>query len=107
METFFLPTTVFGVEVSCVFTAKGDSMIGKGISDGDLIFVQRCETAEKGDTVVALIDGEEATLKTFVPLTDGRVMLKPENSAFEPIIVDPEKTRFEIQGVVKFVLKSI
>lgn len=106
VETFFLPTSIFGTEVSCVFKAKGDSMTGKGINNGDLVFVQSCETAEKGDTVVALIDGEEATLKTYVPLTDGRVMLQPENCFFDPIIIDPKKTRFEIQGVVKFVLKE-
>lgn len=106
VETFYLPTSIFGMNVSCAFRAKGDSMIGKGINDGDLVFVQSCDTAEKGDTVVALIDGEEATLKTYVPLADGRVKLQPENCFFDPIIIDPKETRFEIQGVVKFVLKE-
>ncbi len=65
---------------------RGESMINKGIFDGDIIFVQRTPVAENGEIVVALI-GEEATVKTFYK-ENGHFRLQPENDSFEPIIVD-------------------
>lgn len=65
---------------------RGESMINKGILDGDIIYAQRTPVAENGEMVVVLI-GDEATVKTFYK-EDGHFRLQPENDAFEPIIVD-------------------
>ena len=69
---------------------KGESMIEAGILDGDLVIVQRCQTAENGTIVVAMVDsddGPSATVKTFYR-ENGHFRLQPENSSMEPIIVD-------------------
>ncbi|MEJ2593079.1 MAG: transcriptional repressor LexA, partial [Candidatus Thiodiazotropha sp.] len=58
---------------------KGDSMIGAGILDGDLVVIERCDTADDGAIVVALIDDEEATLKRLKRLKSGRIKLIAEN----------------------------
>ena len=65
---------------------KGESMIGAGILDGDVVIVERTPVAENGQIVVALI-GDEATVKRFFK-EDGKYRLQPENPAMDPIIVD-------------------
>jgi len=80
----------------------GESMIEDQIRDGDLVLVEARKTAQPGETVVALIDGEEVTLKRFQP--QGRkIRLEPRNAAMEPIVVDSD--RVQIQGVVIGVLR--
>lgn len=64
----------------------GTSMIEAGILDGDIVIVERCQVAENGEIVVALID-DEATVKTFYK-ENGHFRLQPENSAMDPIIVE-------------------
>lgn len=64
----------------------GDSMINAGILDGDIVVVHKTETAENGEIVVALIE-DEATVKRFFK-ENGHYRLQPENSDYEPIIVD-------------------
>ena len=64
---------------------KGDSMINAGILDGDMIFIERTPYAENGDIVVALLDDDEVTLKTFYK-ENGIYRLQPENEAYEPIL---------------------
>jgi repressor LexA len=76
---------------------KGDSMIEDGIRDGDYIIVEGRESADNGETVVALI-GSEATVKKFYREPDGRVRLQPANAAMQPIMVDPAE--LAIRGVV-------
>ena len=77
----------------------GESMIGAGILDNDIVLARRQETADRGDIVVALID-DEATVKRYFPEPDG-VRLMPENEAFEPIIVRGEADHpFRIAGKV-------
>lgn len=66
---------------------KGMSMMNAGILDGDIVYAESCQSAERGEIVVALI-GDEATVKRLDFLDDGRVALMPENDAFEPIIPD-------------------
>ena len=63
----------------------GDSMIGAGIFEGDILIVRKTPTVENGEIVVALID-DEATVKTFYR-ENGMIRLQPENDALEPIIV--------------------
>jgi repressor LexA len=80
-----------------VLRVEGDSMIDEQIRDGDLIIVEQRSLARDGETVVALIDGERATLKKLYRDGD-RVRLQPANSDLPPIYVDPERLR--LQGVV-------
>ena len=74
---------------------KGNSMIGDHICDGDMVVVEPRKVARNGETVVALIDGQEATLKRFYN-DGGRIRLQPSNPAMKPIF--PKNV--EIQGVV-------
>jgi len=71
------------VPVDFCLRVKGDSMIDARIQDGDLVFVRRQNTVENGQIAVVLID-DEATLKRFYRTKDG-VILKPENSKYEPL----------------------
>lgn len=76
---------------------RGVSMIDEQIRDGDLVIVERRPRAEPGETVVAILDQEQATLKKFYP-EGRRIRLQPANEELEPIVVD--SGRVEIQGVV-------
>lgn len=80
-----------------VLRVEGDSMIEENIRDGDLIIVEQRDFATDGETVVALIDGQEATLKKLYR-EEGRVRLQPANPTLFPIFV--EEDRLRIQGVV-------
>jgi len=75
---------------------KGDSMTGAGIQDGDRVIVKQQGTAENGEIICALIEGE-ATLKRFFK-NDGVITLKPENEKYAPIILS--KGEFRIVGRV-------
>jgi repressor LexA len=86
-----------------VLRVKGSSMIEDHIQDGDFVIVERRNRAENGETVVALIDNENATLKRFYR-EDNRVRLQPANPEMEPIYV--EKGDFQIQGVVIGVMRK-
>ncbi|MGD8588134.1 MAG: transcriptional repressor LexA [Chromatiales bacterium] len=77
---------------------KGDSMIEAGILDGDLIIVKRQETAQDNDIVVALIDGEEVTLKRLRHRPHGQILLIAANPAIAPLSYPAE--RVQIQGVL-------
>ena len=82
---------------------KGDSMIDEQIRDGDLILVQARSSAENGQTVVALVDGE-ATVKKFYREADGRIRLQPANEGIQPIVSSAE--RVEIRGTVVAVIRK-
>ncbi len=81
-----------------VLRVQGDSMIEDGILDGDMVIVEKRETAENGEIVVALIDGIEATLKRLQKNRDGSVTLRPANSQMPPMRYPAARVR--IQGVV-------
>jgi len=84
-ETYPLPAElVDNAENVFMLTISGESMINAGILDGDYIVVKEGSTAENGDIVVALIDGEEATIKRFYR-EKNRIRLQPENDTMEPI----------------------
>ena len=83
-----------------VLTVMGDSMIDEHIRDGDLVVYERRANARNGDTVVALIAGEEATLKKFYR-EKSRIRLQPANTKYDPIYVRD----VEIQGVVIGVIR--
>jgi repressor LexA len=82
---------------------KGESMIGEGILDGDYIVVEARPTAEAGETVVALVNGE-ATVKKFYRERGGRVRLQPANPQMDPIIAKGKEV--EIRGVVVAVMRK-
>ena len=83
-----------------VLTVTGDSMIDEHISDGDLVVYEERSNPRNGDTVVALVAGEEATLKKFYK-EKGRIRLQPANEAYEPIFTRD----VQIQGVVIGVIR--
>ncbi|MFA6503085.1 MAG: transcriptional repressor LexA [Candidatus Paceibacterota bacterium] len=84
-------------------TVQGDSMIDEDIYDGDVIVVKQQNTARNGDTVVALIDNEGATVKKFYK-EKRQIRLQPANDSFEPIIIKRYQD-LKIQGVVIDVIK--
>jgi repressor LexA len=82
-----VPTGYAGHEDHFALRVSGDSMIGAGILDGDIVVVKRREDADEGDIVAALLSGaaeDEATVKRF-HREDGRIVLVPENPAMVPI----------------------
>ena len=98
-----LPLSLCGQGEFFLLRAVGDSMVGAGIEDGDLVLVRRQNHAEKGQIVVALI-GEEATLKRFYPEPGKkRIRLHAENPALTDIYVPS----CEVQGVAVKVIKDL
>ena len=85
-EYFSLPAYLIPKQKE-VFTLKvsGESMINAGIYDGDIVIVERCNTARNGEIVVAMTDENEVTLKTFYK-EDGYFRLQPENYTMKPFI---------------------
>ncbi|MCB9915776.1 MAG: transcriptional repressor LexA [Planctomycetes bacterium] len=79
---------------------RGDSMIEDAIRDGDLVLIERRETARNGETVVAILEDEGATLKRYYR-EGGRIRLQPANSAMQPIYVDQVAIRGVLIGVVR------
>jgi repressor LexA len=96
-EHFDVPPQLRRQRPSYVLEVEGDSMMDDGIFDGDWVVVEERDTADNGELVVALIDGEEATLKRLEKRPD-RVILHPANAAFEPQVYRPEQVT--VQGVV-------
>ncbi len=94
--TIDIPTSMLGRNGEhYALTVDGDSMIKAGINDGDTVIIRRADTANNGTIVVALVDDGEVTLKRF-RRSGNKVILEPENDAYEPRVLDPE--RVKIQG---------
>lgn len=87
-EFFALPSNLVGNKKE-VFTLKvsGESMINVGIYDGDIVIIEKQNTARNGDTVVAMTKDNEVTVKTFYK-ENGYFRLQPENDTMDPIILD-------------------
>ena len=96
-----LPKEIFGGGKKMLLKAQGESMIGAGINDEDLLVVNCCNNADIGQIVVALV-GDSATVKTL-QRKNGKIVLHPENPEFQDI--EPEE--LEIQGVVTKVIHSV
>jgi repressor LexA len=92
---------ISGKKTAYVLQVKGESMIEDGILDGDFVVIEKSEVASNGDIVVALVDDSLATLKRFYKEGD-KVVLKPANSAMEPIY--PNALR--IQGIAVGVIRK-
>lgn len=96
-ETVEVPRDFIGSKETFVLKVRGDSMIDDGIRDGDLIIVESRRTAQPGQTVVALVDGSEATVKRFYPEGE-MVLLQPANATMPPLRYPAKHVL--IQGVV-------
>lgn len=83
---------------------KGNSMKNAGMLPGDLVLIRSQSTADNGDVVVALVDGE-ATVKRFFHDKKG-IVLKPENETLQPILIQPDTTDFAIIGKVVSLFRS-
>src|SRR6058998_3676369 len=103
-EILPLPEDFTGRGQLFMLRVRGDSMIEAGIFDGDYIVVRQQETAEPGETVVAGIPGEEATVKTF-SRRRGKIVLKPANEAMDELVYDPDDVL--VYGKVVTVLRTV
>ena len=89
------PEDLLGSGEHFALEVKGDSMIGAGILDGDVVLIKRTDTAESGDIVVALVDNVEATLKRLRKRGNS-IALEAANPAYETRIFGPDRVR--VQG---------
>jgi repressor LexA len=94
-HTISVPPDMLGSGEHYALEVRGDSMVDAGILDGDMALIQRNESADTGDIVVALIDEEEATLKRF-RRRGASIALEPANASYEVRILPPNRVR--IQG---------
>jgi len=90
-----VPSDMFGRGERYALEIEGDSMIEAGIFDGDTVVIEKCDTAENGTIVVALVDDGEATLKRIRKKGD-TIALEPANKDFETRIFGPD--RVQVQG---------
>lgn len=100
-----LDATLFRPRADYLLRVHGDSMLGVGIVDGDLLAVHRCQSAESGQIVVARI-GDEVTVKRLQRIGD-RVRLCAENLAYAPIEVDPAREDFVLEGLAVGVVRAL
>lgn len=100
-EYFSLPANLFNSQNE-IFTLKvsGDSMINVGIYDGDILIVEKKNSARNGETVVAMNINGEATVKTFYK-EDGYFRLQPENDTMEPIILNEVTILGKVVGLYR------
>jgi repressor LexA len=102
IESYFpVPAEFMPNAETFMLTVKGESMINAGIFDNDRILVKCQKTAENGDMIVALVDGDSATVKTYYK-EDGYYRLQPENDTMDPIIVDHMEVLGKVIGVFRF-----
>ena len=101
-ETIEVPASMVRKETYAL-RVKGDSMIEDNIQDGDVIVINRRETAENGQSVVVLINGEQTTLKRFFIEPDG-IRLQPANSKLKPIFLSHEEV--QILGIVTAIIRT-
>lgn len=101
-STLPVPAALLGSGEHYALEVSGDSMVDAGILDGDFALVKRTDTARDGEIVVALVRGEEATLK-YLRREDGMIRLDPANSAYEPQIYQPAEV--VVQGKLAGLLR--
>jgi repressor LexA len=103
ISTVEVPPGMIGNGEHYALEVDGDSMVKAGINDGDTVIIKKSETAENGTIVVALVDGEEVTLKRF-RRSGNKVILEPENDAYEPRVLEPNRVR--IQGKLAGLMRT-
>jgi repressor LexA len=94
-ETFPVPAALLGPGEHYALEVSGDSMVDEGILDGDFALIRKADTAREGEIVVALVNQEEATLKTF-RREGNMIRLDPANRHYEPQRYHPDQV--QIQG---------
>lgn len=97
---FPIPMSYVGNKDIFMLRVSGESMINAAILDGDYIIIEKQPTASNGDIVAALVDGEDATVKTFYK-ENGHYRLQPENDTMEPIISDNVEILGKVVGVYR------
>src|SRR5215216_2295014 len=103
-DTIAVPRDLHGRGRTFALRVRGDSMIEENIQDGDIIIVASQKTAENGQVVVALIDGNYATVKKFYREPEF-IRLEPANPQFKPIFIKTPE-RIQIQGVVRGLIRK-
>jgi repressor LexA len=101
-STLPVPAALLGSGEHYALEVSGDSMVEAGILDGDFALVRRTNAARDGEIVVALVRGEEATLK-YLKREKGMVRLDPANAAYEPQLYSPDEV--EVQGKLAGLLR--
>jgi repressor LexA len=101
-STLPVPAALLGAGEHYALEVSGDSMVEAGILDGDYALIRRTDTARDGEIVVALVRGEEATLK-FLRRENGMVRLDPANAAYEPQVYRPGEV--QVQGKLAGLLR--
>lgn len=102
-DTMTLPQEMGADENCYLLRVRGDSMIEDHICDGDMVLVRKADFAKPGQTVVALVDGREATLKKYYP-EHGKVRLQPANAEMPPMVFEPQRVR--VQGIVVGIIRK-
>ena len=98
-----IPFSLIGPGEFFVLRTKGDSMIDAGINDGDLVLIKKQESAENGQIVVALYNGEVSLKKLFFEKQNKKYVLHPENPRYKNILLDD----VEVLGVAIKVIKDL
>ena len=103
-ETFCVPDNMIGRGGNhYVLRVRGNSMVDEQIKDGDFVVVNQRERADNGEMVIALINGNSATVKKYYRERDGRIRLQPANETTQPIYV--HENDITIQGIVVGVMR--
>lgn len=102
-DTVAVPRDMIGQGRTFALRVRGDSMIEENIQDGDTIIVSAQRTAQNGQVVIALIDGNYATVKKFYREAEF-IRLEPANPTFKPIFIKTPE-RIEIQGIVRGLIR--
>jgi repressor LexA len=97
---FPLPREIVGEGDVFLLKVVGDSMVDAAITDGDWVVVRQQPTADNGEVVAAMIDGE-ATVKSFKRKEDGHVWLMPHNAAYQPIPGDEASILGKVVAVLR------
>lgn len=102
-ETVSIPSWLVGAGRTYALKVAGDSMVDEQIRDGDYVVIEERRSADNGQLVVALIHGEDVTLKKFYQEGE-TVRLQPANRRYEPILLPAD--RLEVRGVVRGILRK-
>ena len=97
---FPIPMSYVGNHEMFMLKVSGESMVNAGIFDGDYIIIEKRPDAQNGDIVAAMVDGTDATVKTFYK-ENGHYRLQPENDYMDPIIADNVEIIGKVKGVFR------
>src|SRR3954466_15299017 len=102
-ESLTVPESLVGRGNNYVLRVRGNSMIDEAIKDGDFVVVNERHRADNGEMVIALVNGNSATVKKYYRERDGRIRLQPANETMQPIYV--HENDITIQGIVVGVMR--